>query len=80
MRWPRSGIGSIKVSPGIGLLSALGGTSTKMTNQGTSTCVVFTEGGGYGFNCKHRCAGKGWKEFRAELEARFTGQPSFRFV
>ena len=49
-------------------------------NQGTSTCVVFTEGGGYGFDCKHRCEGKGWKEFRAELEARFPNKPRFRFV
>jgi hypothetical protein len=40
-------------------------------NEGTSTCVVYTEDGGYGFDCKHRCAAKGWKEFRAELERRF---------
>lgn len=40
-------------------------------NKGTSTCVVYTEGSGYGFDCKHRCADKGWKEFRAELERRF---------
>jgi hypothetical protein len=39
------------------------------SNQGTSTCVIYTEGSGYGFDCKHRCAGKGWKEFRAELES-----------
>lgn len=25
-----------------------------------STCVVYTEGGGYGFDCKHRCANKGF--------------------
>jgi hypothetical protein len=49
-------------------------------NQGTSTCLVFTEGEGYGFNCKHRCAGKGWKEFKAELEARFPNKPKFRFL
>jgi hypothetical protein len=35
---------------------------------GSSTCVVYTEDGGYGFDCKHRCAGKGWREFRAYLE------------
>jgi hypothetical protein len=49
-------------------------------NQGSSTCIVFTEGGGYGFDCKHRCADKGWKDFRAELEARFPGKAKFRFV
>ena len=49
-------------------------------NQGTSTCVVFTEGGGYGFDCKHRCAGKSWKEFRSELESRFPDKPKFRFA
>ncbi len=43
-------------------------------NEGTSTCLVYTEGGGYGFDCKHRCASKGWKEFRAELERRFPGR------
>jgi P4 family phage/plasmid primase-like protien len=43
-------------------------------NQGTSTCVVYTEGSGYGFDCKHRCAGKAWKEFRAEVESRFPGR------
>jgi len=41
-----------------------------------STCVVYTEGGGYGFDCKHRCSEKGWKDFRAELEIRF---PERRF-
>lgn len=41
------------------------------SNQGTSTCIIYTEGGGYGFDCKHRCASKTWKEFRAELESRF---------
>lgn len=49
------------------------------SNQGSSTCVVYTEGGGYGFDCKHRCAGKGWKEFRAELESRFPDR-RFSFV
>jgi hypothetical protein len=48
-------------------------------NRGTSTCVVFTEGGGYGFDCKHRCARKGWKDFRAELERRFPDR-KFSFV
>jgi hypothetical protein len=48
-------------------------------NQGTSTCVLFTEGSGYGFDCKHRCAGKGWKEFRAELERRFPDKEKFYF-
>jgi hypothetical protein len=41
------------------------------SNQGTSTCIVYTEGGGYGFDCKHRCESKTWKEFRAEVQARF---------
>jgi hypothetical protein len=49
------------------------------TNAGTSTCVVYTEGGGYGFDCKHRCASKGWQEFRAELKSRFPGR-KFSFV
>ena len=40
-------------------------------NEGTSTCIVYTEDGGYGFDCKHRCSSKEWKEFRAELAARF---------
>jgi hypothetical protein len=48
-------------------------------NQGTSTCIVYTEGGGYGFDCKHRCAAKGWKEFRAEIQARFPDR-RFSFV
>jgi P4 family phage/plasmid primase-like protien len=49
------------------------------SNEGTSTCVVYTEGGGYGFDCKHRCSSKGWKEFRAELEGRFP-ERAFSFV
>src|SRR5579862_1131406 len=49
-------------------------------NQGTSTCVVFTDGSGYGFDCKHRCAGKAWKDFRAELEKRFPNKPRFYFT
>lgn len=48
-------------------------------NEGTSTCVVYTEGGGYGFDCKHRCASKGWKEFRAEVESHFPDR-RFSFV
>jgi hypothetical protein len=48
-------------------------------NEGTSTCIVLTEGGGYGFDCKHRCSEKGWKEFRAELESRFP-ERKFSFV
>ena len=50
------------------------------TNQGSSTCVIFTEGAGYGFDCKHRCAGKTWQEFKAELQSRFPNKPKFRFV
>ena len=49
------------------------------SNQGTSTCIVYTEGAGYGFDCKHRCAGKSWKEFRAEMESRFPDR-KFSFV
>jgi len=48
-------------------------------NQGTSTCIVYTDGAGYGFDCKHRCAGKGWKEFRAELQRRHP-EKTFSFV
>jgi len=47
-------------------------------NLGTSTCVVYTEGGGYGFDCKHRCANKTWHDFREELKRR-TGK-DFSFV
>ena len=46
-------------------------------NQGASTCVIYSEGSGYGFDCKHRCAGKGWKECRMEMEARFREKFSF---
>ena len=49
------------------------------TNQGTSTCIVYTEDGGYGFDCKHRCASKTWKEFRAEVQGRFPDR-KFSFV
>ena len=49
------------------------------TNQGTSTCVVYTEGAGFGFDCKHRCASKDWKAFRAELQSRFPDR-KFSFV
>lgn len=48
-------------------------------NQGSSTCIVYTEGGGYGFDCKHRCANKTWQEFRAELGSRFPDKPKFAF-
>lgn len=48
-------------------------------NEGTSTCVVYTEGGGYGFDCKHRCSAKDWREFRAELERRLP-ERKFSFV
>lgn len=41
------------------------------SSGGSSTCVVYTEGGGYGFDCKHRCSSKDWKAFRAELVQRF---------
>jgi len=49
------------------------------SNQGTSTCIVYTEGGGYGFDCKHRCESKTWKEFRAEVQGRFS-ERGFSFV
>ena len=49
------------------------------TNEGTSTCIVYTEGGGYGFDCKHRCSSKGWQDLRAELEYRFPDR-KFSFV
>jgi hypothetical protein len=49
------------------------------SNAGTSTCVIYTEGGGYGFDCKHRCASKSWKEFRAEVQGRFPDR-KFSFV
>lgn len=48
-------------------------------NQGTSTCIVYTEGGGYGFDCKHRCAEKEWKDFRAEVQGRFPDR-TFSFM
>jgi P4 family phage/plasmid primase-like protien len=48
-------------------------------NQGTSTCIVYIEGGGYGFDCKHRCACKGWKDFRAEVQGHFPDR-KFSFV
>jgi P4 family phage/plasmid primase-like protien len=54
-----------------------GGTHEN-SNQGTSTCIVYTEGGGYGFDCKHKCSEKTWKEFRAELESR-SDKPRFAF-
>ena len=48
------------------------------SNQGTSTCIVYTEGGGYGFDCKHRCASKSWREFRVAVE-RFP-ERKFSFI
>lgn len=42
-----------------------------------STCVVYTEGEGYGFDCKHRCSDKEWRDFRAELQAR---HPDKKFI
>ena len=44
-------------------------TEHENASGGSSTCVVYTEGGGYGFDCKHRCSSKGWKEFRAGLQS-----------
>jgi AAA domain/Bifunctional DNA primase/polymerase, N-terminal len=49
------------------------------TNQGTSTCIVYSEGAGYGFDCKHRCEAKTWKEFRTEVQGRFPDR-KFSFV
>src|SRR5262249_16526323 len=48
-------------------------------NQGTSTCIIYSEGSGYGFDCKHRCAGKTWHDLRAEVESRFPDR-KFSFV
>jgi hypothetical protein len=48
-------------------------------NEGSSTCIVYIEGGGYGFDCKHRCSERDWKEFRAELERRHPDR-NFSFV
>jgi hypothetical protein len=47
-------------------------------HEGTSTCVFYTEGGGYGFQCKHKC-GQHWADFRAEMESRFPDR-KFAFV
>ena len=44
-----------------------------------STCVIYTEGNGYGFDCKHRCAGKGWKDFRGEVQSHIP-ERTFSFV
>ena len=55
------------------------GTEHENANQGTSTCIVYTEGSGYGFDCKHRCAAKTWKEFRAEVQGHFPDR-RFNFV
>lgn len=50
-------------------------------NEGTSACIFYTEGEGYGFKCRHRCEGKGrgWREFRAEVQGRFPDR-KFSFV
>jgi hypothetical protein len=55
------------------------GTEHENNSGGSSTCIVYNEGGGYGFDCKHRCASKTWQEFRAELERRFPDR-RFSFV
>jgi hypothetical protein len=49
-------------------------------HEGDSSCIVYTEGGGYGYKCQHRCSEKGWKIFRAEMESRFPDKPKFQFV
>ena len=48
-------------------------------NAGTSSCIVYTENSGYGFDCKHRCASKEWKAFREKLQSRFPDR-KFSFV
>jgi hypothetical protein len=48
-------------------------------NTGSSTCIVYVEGGGYGFDCKHRCSSKSWKEFRAEVQSRLPDR-RFSFI
>jgi hypothetical protein len=53
--------------------------SHENVNQGTSTCIVYTEGGGYGFDCKHRCSSKDWKAFRVFVQNRFPDR-KFSFV
>ncbi len=53
--------------------------SHENVNQGTSTCILYIEGAGFGYNCKHRCAEKGWKEFLAEVQSRFPDR-KFSFV
>lgn len=51
------------------------------SNEGTSACIFYNEGGGYGFKCRHRCEGKGrgWKEFRASVQSVFPDR-RFSFV
>ncbi|MGH9543671.1 MAG: DUF3987 domain-containing protein [Terriglobales bacterium] len=53
-------------------------SSHENQNQGTSTCIIYTEGGGYTFDCKHRCAHHDWKSFRAELESRSGKRFAFK--
>lgn len=50
-------------------------------NAGSSACIFYHEGGGYGFHCLHRCEskGRGWKEFRAKVQAQLPEQ-QFAFV
>jgi len=55
------------------------GSTHENSNKGTSTCIVYTEGGGFGFACKHRCSSKSWKDFRAEMEHRFPDK-KFSFI
>ena len=43
-------------------------------HEGDSTCVYYVEGGGYGFDCKHRCASKEWPDFKAHMKSRFPGR------
>jgi hypothetical protein len=46
----------------------------------TSSCIVYIEGDGFGFDCKHRCSEKDWKTFRAKLESTFPDKPKFAFL
>jgi hypothetical protein len=54
--------------------------SHENANEGTSSCVIYNEGGGYGYDCKHRCADRTWHDLRAELESRFPDKPRFAFL
>lgn len=49
-------------------------------NAGTSTCIVYTEGSGYGFDCKHRCANKTWHDFKDELKMIRFPERTFSFI